>query len=174
MLDINLVDLKDNILNEEAQDFDFQNPPCDPKELSDKMVRFARESGGLGLSAPQIGLPYKVFVLLGNPTIGIPSYAIFNPKIVNYSDEQILLEEGCMSHPFMLVKVKRSIAIRCRFQTHTNHTMTERFTGLTARAFQHEHDHLYGVKCLDRANFLNKKKALKDAKINKRRNKSLV
>lgn len=173
MLEINLVDKNHEALKSEAKDFDFSNPPYDPLELVESMTKLMKENGGMGISAPQVGIPYKVFVLIGNSSIGIPNYAIFNPIIVNYSDEQIILEEGCLSHKHTLIKIRRPIAIRCRFRTHTNNVMTERFTGLTSRAFQHEYDHLMGINYMDRANYFHKQKAKKDEKINKRRERTI-
>ena len=65
---------------------------------------------------------------------------------------EISLEEGCLSFPGLIVKVKRPQHIRVRFQTPNGDTITKQFTGMSARVFQHEIDHLNGVLYFNRAN----------------------
>jgi peptide deformylase len=64
---------------------------------------------GLGLSANQIGLPYRAFAIKAEKII-----VCFNPRIVDYSEETIYLEEGCLSYPNLYIKVKRPKKIKIR------------------------------------------------------------
>jgi peptide deformylase len=145
------------ILTEMVPEFNFQNPPENPKDIALELMKTMNDHGGLGLSANQIGKPYRVFSIRGYPE----NYVCFNPKIVHMSDELITLEEGCLSFPNMIVKIKRPKNIRVRFQTPSGIVETKVFDGLTARVFQHELDHLNGVLFYNRANRYHKEQALK-------------
>ena len=144
---LKLVPSNDPILYTKLENFNFQNPPCDPVELANNLIETMNHHNGLGLSANQCGLPYRVFVMRSNPTV-----VCFNPRIIDTISEQISLEEGCLSHPFLYVKIKRPSVIKTRFTDHLGTTKTEKFIGMTARCFLHEYDHLEGINFLRRAN----------------------
>lgn len=80
------------------------------------------------------------------------------------SEEVITLEESCLSFPRLIVKIKRPRHVRVRFQSPTGETVTQQFTGMTARVFQHELDHLNGVLFYTRANRFHREKAFKKVK----------
>ena len=96
-----------------CEDFDFENPPFDAREVGKEMIEFMYEKGGIGLAANQVGFKHRMFVMRGHPDRG--DYIIINPRIVNTSQEQILLEELCLSFPGLIVKIKRSRHCRIRF-----------------------------------------------------------
>jgi peptide deformylase len=77
---------------------------------------------------------------------------MFNPKIVHYSDECVLIEEGCLSYPGLFIKIKRSNSIRIRFSDADNEIQTRVYDGIPARAIQHEYDHLNGITYQQRCN----------------------
>lgn len=139
-MNLKLVNENDPILYQPTQDWDFANPPCDPVELAHAMYDLMNASAGIGLAAPQVGLPYRMFVMRS-----VPKLAIFNPKIVWTSDKEVEMEEGCLSFPGLGIKVFRPESIRTRFTSPNGITETKLFNGLTARVFQHENDHLNGV-----------------------------
>ena len=97
--------------SDELEDFDFKNPQIDPVDLSQSLVSLMRKEMGYGLAANQVGLPLKMFVLDGEP-----AYAVFNPRITYFGEEEILLEEGCLSYPGLALKIKRPRFIRVRFR----------------------------------------------------------
>lgn len=168
---MNLVSEKDEILKEECIPFDFQNPQIDPlkifEELRDTMV----EKRGVGLAAPQIGQPYRVFVM-GNPDEKETIVGCFNPIITSVIDEtDVEMEEGCLSFPGLFIKIKRPRAIRVRYTTYDGSTNAIKFEGMTARIFQHELDHLNGVVFTDRATKFRLSQARAKRKINMRRMK---
>jgi len=144
------------LFNEELETFDFKEPPIDPVNLSASMVTLMRKLGGYGLAANQIGLPLKMFVMEGEP-----AYAIFNPRITYTGEEEIILEEGCLSYPGMNIKVKRPRFMRARFQDPYGDFVTRQYDGITARIFQHESDHLLGVDFTQKVSRLKKQMALK-------------
>lgn len=160
MTEYNLVLGPEKVLTTPCEKFDFSNPPVDPIELAQDMVKLMYEYGGIGLSANQLGLPYRVFALRGDPE----NFVCFNPKIVMPSTEDIVMEEGCLSFPGLIVKVKRPRHVRVRFTAPNGEVMTRQFTGMTARAFQHELDHLDGVLFYNKANRFHREQAFKRAK----------
>lgn len=145
------------ILTTPIDTFDFQNPPENPQDIAMELMKTMNENNGIGLAANQIGKPYRVFAIRGYPE----NYVCFNPRVVHTSDETILLEEGCLSFPNLLVKIKRPKQIRVRFQTPSGVVETKVFDGLTARVFQHELDHLDGILFYKRANRIHREQAFK-------------
>lgn len=154
VLPYKLIPPTDPILHTKIENFDFSNPQVDPIELANRLIQTMNDNSGLGLSANQCGLPYRVFVMRSET-----STVCFNPKILAISNEEVSLEEGCLSYPFMFVKIKRPLWIRARYTDAFGEVHTDRFIGMTARVFQHEYDHLEGINYLNRANRFHIEKA---------------
>ena len=150
-----LVSANDPVLKTKCEDFDFANPPFEPVEFAQNLVKSMYENNGLGLSANQIGISYRVFAMRGAPE----NYVCFNPRVIMPSEETILLEEGCLSYPNLYVKIWRPRHIRVRFNTPNGDTKTETFTGLSARCFLHEMDHMDGFEFYRHANSIHKAQA---------------
>lgn len=123
----------------ESQRFDFKQPPIDPVYLSNSLVSTMARNNGIALSAPQIGLNFRVFCIRGIDS------ALFNPIIVDKSDKQILLEEISLSYPKLIVKINRPDVIRLRFTDAFGNTDTQYFSGITARVMQRKIDFLDGI-----------------------------
>ena len=148
--DLKLVPDNDPELTTVQPEVNFDDWKDRPNELIDlvnkmgeKMIRYQ----GVGLSANQVGIKGRIFVMRTTPQIT----ACINPRIVDASQEEVLIEEGCLTYPGLHVKISRPAHIRVRYQTVTGETITEKLTGLTARVFQHELDHLDGINFFDRA-----------------------
>ena len=154
-----LVKDTDPILSQVMPRFDFDNPVVDPIQLAYDLVESMRHHKGIGLSANQIGLPYRVFAMES-----VPAIVCFNPKLVDVSSEEILLEEGCLSFPGLGIKIKRPRHIKVRYAEPSGEIMTRKFTGMAARCFLHELDHMNGTKYIDRASFIQKEIAFKRQK----------
>jgi len=150
------MELDDRYITTECEEFDFKDPPFDPVEYAQNLVKCMYENNGLGLAANQVGTPYRIFAMRAAPE----NFVCFNPKIVKPSEAEISLEEGCLSFPGLLVKIKRPQHVRVRFTTPNGDTRTQQFTGMSARVFQHEMDHLDGIRFYDRANRFHREKAL--------------
>lgn len=162
----NFVDPSDPILTTEMPRFKFASPTLDPVELSKDLIQMMYDNNGLGLAANQVGVEARMFVMRGG-TEG--DYAVFNPVITDQTTETVTLEEGCLSYPGLLVKIKRPKTIRVRFFAPDGEAVNETFTGLSARVFMHEMDHLDGIVHIDRANRYHRDKAMKDWMLYKRR-----
>jgi peptide deformylase len=151
-----LVTWTDPVLRNSCGLFDFNNPPMDPIQLATDLTETMLSNDGLGLAAPQIGVPYRVFAMKANPVL-----VIFNPKIVHWDEAIVELPEGCLSFPGMMVKLKRPASIRARFQLPNSKVETHRYEGFTARIFQHEYDHLEGVLMFDRVSRVKRDMAMR-------------
>ena len=123
-----------------------------------------RYFGGIGLSANQLGLPYRVFVMEGDP-----GFVCFNPTITAYAGELVNLDEGCLSYPGLYVKKKRRGLIRVRFQDPYGNPCVKKFSGMSARIFQHEMEHMEGELFIDSVSDFKLKSAMKKRKILKRK-----
>ena len=162
--------LDNEFLYQPTQRFDFYDPPMEPQKLVDLLSEAMCDLGGVGLSANQVGLPFRVFVM-GNPTNKESIIPIFNPNIINYSDEQEVAEEGCLSSPGYLLSVRRPVEIRVRMSTVEDLRDSAKFTGYTSRIFQHEYDHMEGIDFRSRATRYHREKADKDYKLFLRKQK---
>lgn len=151
------------------EEFDFINPQHDPIDLANKLIQTMNEKNLLGLSAPQIGFDYNVFVLRGAPD----AIVCFNPRVIVVSESKIVLEETCGSFPGLAVKIKRPQQIKVRYQNILGDTHTFTYIGMTARQFLHEMDHINGVNFLSRVHPMLLKRALTAQKALKRKNKAL-
>lgn len=154
---LKLVHPNDSILTRPCDVFDFSNPPMDPVELAQNMVKFMYDNNGIGLAANQVGVPYRVFAMRGVPE----NFVCFNPKVVQPSEMEVTLEEGCLTYPGLVVKIKRPQHIRVRFTMANGEVVTRQFTGMTARIFQHELDHLDGIIFYNKAARYHRDQALK-------------
>jgi len=155
-----LVKPGDPILKTKCQDFNFDDPPFWPIEFAKEITQFMYDNQGIGLAANQVGVPYRIFAMRGAPE----SFVCFNPRIVQASDEQIVLEEGCLTYPGLFVKIKRPRHVRVRFRVPNGEVLTKTFTGMTARIFQHQMDYLNGIEFFSRANKYHREQAFKKMK----------
>ena len=146
---LKLVSPSNPILKKPTEKWDFQNPPFDLPEFVENLCDTMVHERGVGLSANQVGVPYSIFVI-GHPDNPDEIICVVNPKIVDYSNDIVLGEEGCLTWGGLFGKVKRSGTVRVRFANPMGDVNTVTLQGFTARAFQHEYDHLQGVTFLDR------------------------
>jgi peptide deformylase len=158
-----LVPKDDSLLRERMPDYDFANPSISPVELADTLAQNLLLYGGAGLAANQIGIKARAFTIKANPIL-----VCINPRIVDFSQKEEMLEEGCLTFPGLYVKIKRPLSIKVRFQYPNGETVTETYTGLTARVFQHELDHLNGILFTQRANKIHLEQARNKARRNKK------
>jgi len=142
--------------------FKFDDDPKDRVDMVNKLVVELQQHNVTSISAPEIGINVRLFVLKSADPI-----VCFNPRIVDEIGE-ITLPEGCYSHPGTSVKITRPESIRMRCQDINGQVQTLQFGGITARSVQHEIDHLNGVDFLDKASYYHKEQAKRKAKKMKR------
>ena len=121
--------------------------------LINDMFATMRNADGIGLAANQVGSNYSIIVidisLLEGFEDSKPLFFI-NPKIVWSSEEEIEIEEGCLSLPNLRAKVFRPESIKIEFQDMSLSDKTLEASGILARVIQHEYDHLQGIVFTDR------------------------
>ncbi len=115
------------------------------KKLIDEMLETMHSASGVGLAAPQVGMPLRVIV------IGIPDeeeLALINPQIVRRTGER-LVTEGCLSIPGYFAQVARAELVRAKGIDRTGKEIRLKANDLLAQALEHEIDHLNGVLYVD-------------------------
>lgn len=148
-------------LTQTSTDWNF-NVDTGAEILELAMIDFMSKNKGIGLAANQIGLTKRVFVIGSRNIEGFPlPFAAFNPKILESSQELAIDQEGCLSYPGLWLNVKRPERIVAEYQTSKGDTITAEMSGLIARCFQHELDHLNGVCFVDKVSRLKLQLALK-------------
>ena len=155
---LELIEEASKVLRTPPPEFDFDNPKEDPKTIVENMAEAMEKYGGLGLSANQVGLPYKMFVM---KTADKGTVGFFNPKITRVSQETDNLKEGCLSFPDIYLMIKRSKTIELEYQDEQGEKHTLVLEGMAARCVQHECDHLNGILFIQRASRLKLERALK-------------
>ena len=130
--------------------------------LIDDMIETMREAPGVGLAAPQIGIPDRLIVIEfvdppededeEEPKEVKPKlYVMANPEIVKTSEEKVLGVEGCLSIPGLVGEVERFSMVQVKGLNRRGQPMKVKAEGWLARIFQHEIDHVNGVVFPDRA-----------------------
>ena len=127
--------------------------------LIDDMVETMREAPGVGLAAPQIGLPERLIVVEyyeraeDEEKEDAPKkvWAVLNPEITKASEEKLMGVEGCLSIPGLVGEVERHASIQVKGLNRHGKPTKIKADGWLARIFQHEIDHLNGVLFTDRA-----------------------
>jgi peptide deformylase len=117
------------------------------QRLIDDMLDTMRHVSGVGLAAPQVGVPLRVIVIQldedQEPLI------LINPEVVKRSGERVV-EEGCLSIPGYRGEVKRSLSVTVKGRDRRGKEVRVKATDLLAQALEHELDHLNGVLYVDR------------------------
>lgn len=134
--------------------------PQDPaiRELIDTMRNVMEKNQGVGLAANQIGKPWRIFVAEYQNQF----FAFINPKIIKHSRKVNLAEEGCLSVPRIVGVVPRYDKIVIEGRDLNNKKFKIKASGMLARIFQHETDHLDGILFIDKAKELYQVKSSKN------------
>ena len=153
-----LVEEASKVLRTPQELFDFEKDGDKEQEIADKMSEAMVKFGGIGLSANQVGLNARMFVMRTEDKGIVP---FFNPELTKVSQDTDLMKEGCLSFPDIYLMIKRSTTIELKYQDVKGEEQVIMLDGLAARCVQHEIDHLNGVLFLQRASRLKLERALK-------------
>ena len=132
-------------------------------ELAKKMIIIMKTAPGVGLAANQIGVLKKIVTvhIIDKEKEIEKIYTLFNPLIMNYSKETVVMEEGCLSLPKQFADIERPQSITVRYLNESNKVIQKRKNGLEARILQHEIDHLSGKLFVDYLSPLKRNKLIK-------------
>lgn len=139
-------------------------------ELLDNMYETMYGASGVGLAAPQIGLPIRLFLVDTSPFSEDESYTeeereelagfkktFVNAHILKEEGEEWAFSEGCLSIPGINEDVLRPPSVTIKYQDENFKEHTATYTGLIARVIQHEYDHIEGVLFTDKLSSLKKR-----------------
>jgi len=158
----------DPVLRKVGKDIEKDYPKLE--ELLENMWETMYNAHGVGLAAPQIGLPIRLFLVDASPFADDEAMspeeqkqlegfkkAFINPKITQESGEEWTFNEGCLSIPDVREDVSRKGTIQITYLDENFKEHTETYNGLLARVIQHEYDHIEGVLFTDKISSLKKR-----------------
>ena len=116
------------------------------RALIGDLIDSMRAAPGVGLAAPQVGVPLRVAVVEVEKKL----FTLVNPEIIERSKETQSGPEGCLSIPGYWADVTRAMKVKVRALDRNGKRFTTTAEGFLARAFQHELDHLDGILYIDR------------------------
>ncbi|MBI3619632.1 peptide deformylase [Candidatus Roizmanbacteria bacterium] len=143
------------VLREKAQEVKNVDDPR-LQSLIDDLIATVMDADGVGIAAPQVYQPIRLFIIASHPNPRYPNAptmkptAVINPTIIYRSKDKKKDWEGCLSVPGIRALVPRHKVVKVRYSTRTGKSIEREFTDFVARIFQHEYDHLEGVIFLDR------------------------
>ncbi len=119
------------------------------RQLVEKMTDIMLKNKGIGLAAPQAGVPLRLFIIsldASKETVKV----YINPTVTLTTDELDSIDEGCLSVPGVYTKIRRYKKCKVTATDLDGNEFTEEAEGLPARALQHEYDHIEGITIADR------------------------
>jgi peptide deformylase len=139
---LKLVKHPDPILKQKAEPWEFGLEWPSADELEDQMLDLMIDENGRGLAANQVGILKRVFAIkLSNDR----SLCMFNPKVISASEKMQQGEEGCLSFPDLWLDIARPREIVAEYFDKNEQQCTITLSGIDARCFLHELDHLNGI-----------------------------
>lgn len=148
-----------NIQVYEAKILRTKSTPLEKEEINDElrktldeMVETMRLANGVGLASNQVDIDRRYFVLEIDEIVK----KCINPEILEVLDDNVEMEEGCLSIPGIFKRVARPNKIKVIYLDENGNVVEEVMEGLWAKAFQHETDHINGMMFIDRLSPINK------------------
>ena len=120
----------------------------DRSKLSYTLTENMFHHRGVGLSANQIGIQERAFVMISDMETQ-DTITCFNPRIIKESKEKVVMEEGCLSYPELFIEISRPSSIIVKYEDEGKELHKVKLTGFIARICQHEYDHMEGIDFTD-------------------------
>ena len=118
----------------------------DKEKFEYDMIKLMLDERGMGLAANQIGITKRFFAIGHESFDTFQKHAIiWNPQVINFSEEKVIDVEGCLSFKDVFVKVERPKVIEVQYETTQGKTRFAKLDGMESKCFQHELDHLDGI-----------------------------
>jgi len=148
-----LIKSPDPWLEKVVKPFNFKE--LNAREISGRMASIMLSKNGIGLAANQVGLDAQIFVMrpIEHAEVTKP-FAAINPKILEVSEDTELGKEGCLSHIGLLLNIRRPRKLVAQFLDIDEKECILEFSGIDARCFLHEFDHLQGIEFTERVSKL--------------------
>jgi peptide deformylase len=135
----------DPVLNQKAKRIRMLDSSV--QKLIDDMIETLHDAPGVGLAAPQVGVPLRLIVI--NIPEEVEDLALINPEVVRRKGERVI-DEGCLSVPGYVGKVRRAESVTVKGRDREGKEIRIRANDLFAQALEHEIDHTNGILYLDR------------------------
>lgn len=158
----------DPVLRKVCEDVDKDYPELD--KLIENMIETMHQANGVGLAAPQIGKPIRIFVIDASPFSESEELdeeerkflqdfkgVFINAKIIHEEGKEWPFNEGCLSIPNINEDVNRNSVLTMRYMDEKFNVHEETFSGLAARIIQHEYDHIEGILFTDKLSALKRR-----------------
>ena len=118
----------------------------DIEKFETDMIKLMLDERGMGLAANQIGITKRFFAIGHNSFDTFQKHVIiWNPQVINSSEEKVIDVEGCLSFKDVFIKVERPKIIEVQYETTQGKTRFAKLNGMESKCFQHELDHLDGI-----------------------------
>lgn len=158
----------DPVLRKETKEIDKDYPNLDA--VLENMFETMYAASGIGLAAPQVGMPIRLFLVDATPFeddedlteeertfLSTFKRVFINAKIIEETGDEWAFNEGCLSIPDVREDVFRKPKIKIQYQDENFETHVEEYDGLIARVIQHEYDHIEGILFTDKLSSFKKR-----------------
>ena len=128
------------------QDSDSIEGYDDIEKFENDYIKLMLDEKGMGMAANQIGITKRFFAIGHSSFDTFQKHAIiWNPHVINFSEQKVIDVEGCLSFKNIFVKVERPKVIEVQYETTQGKTRFAKLDGMESKCFQHELDHLDGI-----------------------------
>ena len=118
----------------------------DIEKFENDYIKLMLDAKGMGLAANQVGITKRFFAIGHESFDTFQKHAIiWNPQVINFSEEKVTDVEGCLSFKDVWLKVERPKTVEVKYETTQGKTRFARLNGMESKCFQHECDHLDGI-----------------------------
>ena len=158
----------DPVLRKLGKSIDKEYPALE--SLLKNMFETMYGAKGIGLAAPQIGLPIRIFIVDATPFkddeeleleernfLSTFKQVFINPQIIDETGDEWVFNEGCLSIPDVREDIFRNETIKIEYLDEKFEKHTKEFSGIAARIIQHEYDHIQGILFTDKLSSLKKR-----------------
>ena len=137
----NLIKSEDPLLHKRIDSCSYN---LDRQFLSKTLIDSMIHHNGVGLSANQIGIWERAFVMMTDIDLQ-ETITCFNPRILKQSRKKVIMQEGCLSYPDLFLDIERPESVVVKYEDEGKEIHKVKFEGFIARIFQHEYDHMEGI-----------------------------
>jgi peptide deformylase len=158
----------DPVLRKLGKSIDKDYPALE--SLLENMFETMYGAKGIGLAAPQIGLPIRIFIVDATPFkddeeleleernfLSTFKQVFINAQIIDETGDEWVFNEGCLSIPDVREDVFRNKTVKIEYLDEKFEKHTKEFSGIAARIIQHEYDHIQGILFTDKLSSLKKR-----------------
>tara|TARA_R110000772_G_scaffold17946_1_gene49786 strand:- start:36308 stop:36850 length:543 start_codon:yes stop_codon:yes gene_type:complete len=138
-----------NVLREIAEEVDIKNRPEVDEFVDDLIETLRTTKTGVGIAAPQVGKPIRLFILWADRHLGKEPQVFINPEIVTFKGSKKMGQEGCLSVPGVYARVERFQKVRIKYLDKDWQPQEKLIKGFESVVIQHEYDHLNGLEFFD-------------------------